>query len=345
MATSHGHALRRCVRAYSETEAAQDLTDRELLRRFVAGRDELAFAALVRRHGPLVRRLCSRVLRADQDAEDAFQATFLVLRSKAASLRPHSSLAGWLHAVAYRVAQKARVADARRRSREGRARDKQVAEPAAELTLREAHEILDAELLRLPDRLREPLLLCYVEGLTRDEAARRLGCPPGRLKSRLEQARERLQRRLVARGLTLSGALVAALFADPPAQASIPAALFDSTVSAAARLAAGQPAAGLVSARAAALADGALRTTLCTKCHVVAIVLLLGAALAGVAQRPSPATTGDDRQPPAAAEARRPAGTDALGDPLPDGAVMRLGTLQRRAVGAQLAVSADGKSV
>src|SRR5262249_42867003 len=124
MATNHSHAVRKCLRAISETQLADRLTDRDLLRRFVAVRDELAFAGLVRRHGPMVRRLCARVLRNEQDAEDAFQATFLVLSSKASSLRPHTSLAGWLHRVAYRVAQKARVAAARRRSREGRAAER-----------------------------------------------------------------------------------------------------------------------------------------------------------------------------------------------------------------------------
>ncbi len=103
MATSQRQAVRQCLRALSETELAARQTDRELLERFVAGRDEAAFAALVRRHGPMVRRLCTRILGNDADAEDAFQAAFLVLSSKARSLRPHSSLAGWLHRVAYRV--------------------------------------------------------------------------------------------------------------------------------------------------------------------------------------------------------------------------------------------------
>src|SRR5262245_15263077 len=111
MATTQRHAVRRCLQAL-EAEAGPNLTDRDLLAHFVSKRDEAAFAALVRRHGPMVRRLCTRVLRNESDAEDAFQATFLVLSSWAGSLRPHTSLAGWLHRVAYRVAQKARVAAA-----------------------------------------------------------------------------------------------------------------------------------------------------------------------------------------------------------------------------------------
>src|SRR5262249_6995658 len=155
---------------------------------------------------------CLRILQNEHDAEDAFQATFLVLSQKAVSLRPQESLCGWLHSVAYRIAQKARIDSARRRRHEGRAASPQAADPLTEVTLREAHEILDGESARLPDKFRIPLVLCYLEGLTRDKAAQQLGWLPSTLKSRLEQARERLRTRLASRGLGLSGVLVAALF-------------------------------------------------------------------------------------------------------------------------------------
>src|SRR5262249_7367725 len=156
---------------------------------------------LVRRHGPMVLRLCLGILQNEQDAEDAFQATFLILNRKAPSLRPRVSLGGWLFRVAYRTAQKAKIGAARRRKHEGCAAPGWVADPLAQITVREAHEALDRELARLPDKFRVPLVLCYLEGLTRDEAAHQLGWSPSTLKSRLEQARERLRLRLASRGL------------------------------------------------------------------------------------------------------------------------------------------------
>src|SRR5260370_15482815 len=210
MATIQPNSVLRYIRRVAESAASQ--TDRELLERFTTQRDEAAFAVLVRRHGPMVLGLCLRILQNHQDAEDAFQAVFLVLSQKAAFLRPAESLAGWLHCVAYRIAQKAKVAAARRRKHEGHAVAGQVADPLAQLSLHEAHALLYQELALLPDKFRVPIVLCYLEGLTRDEAAQRLGWEPATLKSRLEQARERLQMRLGSRGLVFSGAWVATLF-------------------------------------------------------------------------------------------------------------------------------------
>src|SRR5262245_59740927 len=227
MPSSQPNLVLRYIRKVATAESAPGPADRELLERFSTRGDEAAFAALVRRHGPMVFRLCRRVLRNEHDAEDAFQATFLALSRKAGLLRPQQSLAGWLHSVAYRIAQKARVGAARRAKHEGRAAERPAADPLAQITLREAHELLDRELARLPDKFRVPLVLCYLEGLTRDEAAHQLGWSPGTLKSRLEQARERLRRRLSSRGMALSGALVASLFYDEAASAAVPSALLD----------------------------------------------------------------------------------------------------------------------
>lgn len=260
-----------------------DASDKELLERFLDHGDEGAFAALVGRHGPMVLRLCRRVLGDPQRAEDAFQATFLVLCRKAASLSPRDSLSGWLHAVAYRAAQKARVADARRRTREGRAAATEPDDPLGQLTLRETLEVLDQELARLPDKFRAPLVLCYLEGLTRDEAAGRLGWPPGLLKSRLEQARERLGARLRSRGLTLSAALAATLFSGAAASAAVSGELLDSAIRAATAFASGAEAT-VVLAPVAALTQGVMRDMFLSKIKgVLALLVVLAGIGAGVA--------------------------------------------------------------
>jgi RNA polymerase sigma factor (sigma-70 family) len=259
--------------------------DRELLEHFLSRRDAAAFAELVRRHGRMVRGLALRVLRNEQDAEDVFQATFLALSRQATSLRPRESLGGWLHRVAFRLAQKARIDAARRRKHEGLAAAAEVADPLAQITLREAHEVLDRELARLPDKFRVPLVLCYLEGLTRDEAAHQLGWPPSTLKSRLEQARDRLRARLTGSGLALPGVLVAALFDQATAKGAVlPEALVKTT----AAVAAGGGGVPAVSARVAALTEGVLRTMFLAKVKYVtalALALTLVAAGAGVLTR------------------------------------------------------------
>ncbi|MBP3959850.1 RNA polymerase sigma factor [Gemmata sp. G18] len=264
----------RYIRGLAQATEDTRVADRELLVR-IAERDETATAALVRRHGAMVLGVCLRVLRHQQDAEDAFQATFVALARAAASLRPQESVGGWLHSVAYRTAQKMRVAAARRRKHEERAADRVPADPFDQLTVREANEVLDAELARLPDKFRVPLVLCYLEGLTRDEAAARLGWLESTLKSRLEQARERLGARLSARGLTLSGVLVAALFTGGSATAVTPA-LMASTVGAATAQVGTHSSA--VSAPISALAEG-VKTMSATKLKIVTTVLLGIAAL------------------------------------------------------------------
>jgi RNA polymerase sigma factor (sigma-70 family) len=209
------------------------VTDRELVARLASDRDEVAIESLVRRHGAMVLGVCLRVLRHREDAEDAFQITFLALIRAAGSLNPRESIGGWLYRVAYRAAQKARIAAARRRKHEDNVADRPPADPVVELTVREAHEVLDEELARLPDKLRVPLVLCYLEGLTRDEAAGRLGWPEGTLKSRLEQARDKLGARLSARGLTLPAVLVGTLLSGATAPAVVSPALVESVVRAA----------------------------------------------------------------------------------------------------------------
>src|SRR5207248_2259038 len=176
--------------------APAEVSDRELLTRFAVRREEAAFATLVQRHGPLVLGVCRRLLRREQDAEDVFQATFLVLARKAGSVRWRDSVAPWLHAVAHRLALKARAEAVRRRRHERQAAEARPAADAGDLSWREAAAILEEELGRLPERYRAPLLMCCWEGKARDEAARLLGWTVGAVKGRLERGRELLRKRL-----------------------------------------------------------------------------------------------------------------------------------------------------
>jgi len=311
------------------------LPDEELLRRFAAGRDEEAFAALVRRHGPLVQDVCRRLLHNEHDAEDAFQATFLVLARNAASVRKQALVGSYLYGVAVRVARKARVVAARRRHHE-RAAAEQPATPSLDaLTLRELRGVLDEELARLPEKHRAPLVLCYFEGLSRDEAAERLGWSRRAVKARLEQARERLRQRLTRRGVTLSAALFTAALSPDSASAVSPV-----LAAAAVRAALGSP-----SAAAAALVQGVVHELFLAKLKVIlALVLTMGLAGSGVgvvAYQARVAELPEARQeegPKAAARdadrprSRReePARVDRYGGPLPPGALARLGTTRFR---------------
>ena len=178
-------------------------TDRQLLQRFATQQEEAAFEMLVERHGPAVLGLCRRILRHEQDAEDVFQATFLALARKASSIRKPDSLGCWLYGVASRLAFKVRASAAKRHEAEIRR------QPIDRLAGQELCVALDEELSHLAERYQAPIVLCYLEGKTREEAARQLGCSIATLKLRLSQGREILQQRLTLRGLTLSAVLAA----------------------------------------------------------------------------------------------------------------------------------------
>jgi RNA polymerase sigma factor (sigma-70 family) len=254
-------------------------TDAELLERFVTCHEEAAFAALVERHGPMVLGVCRYLLPNAHDIEDSFQATFLVLVSKAAAIQRRTLLANWLYRVAYRVAMRARVNAARRRAREMQGVEMQAVEPPGEGMEPELRPVLHEELNRLPNKYREPIVLCYLQGKTHQEAARQLAWPIGTVKGRLTRARDLLRTRLTRRGLTLSaGALAAAL--TTTASAAVPTSLLDSTIKVAILVAAGQ-AAGVVSAQAAALSHGVLRTMFKTRL-LIACTVLLGVGVLGV---------------------------------------------------------------
>jgi RNA polymerase sigma factor (sigma-70 family) len=224
-------------------DPAAHLSDGQLLERFTRDHEQAAFEALVRRHGPLVLGVCRRVLQNGHDAEDAFQTTFLTLARKAGSIWRQQALGGWLYRVAHRVAVKARASAARRRDRERQADRREPPDPLAEVTGRELLAVLDAELDSLPECYRAPLVLCCLEGRTRDEAAQELGWSLGTLKRRLEQGRERLRGRLARRGLALSAALAVASLSPGTATAAVPPGLAATTVQAALAAAAGRPAA------------------------------------------------------------------------------------------------------
>jgi RNA polymerase sigma factor (sigma-70 family) len=256
-------------------------SDAQLLERFVTQRDEAAFELLVWRHGTMVLNLCRRMLRHDQDAEDAFQATFLVLAHKAASISKRTACASWLYKVAYRVALAARSEAAARGGRECSCPDDLPAAQARdELLWRDLRPVLDEEVSRLPEKYRAAFVLCCLQGRTSAEAAEQLGCPEGTVLSRLSRARERMRRRLLGRGVCLSAGLLAAVVAANGQAAEVTAGLVGTTSRAALAVAAGKAVAA-ASARAAALTQGALRAMFMTKLKMagglVLTVALIGA--------------------------------------------------------------------
>ena len=260
--------------AASEAAAA---SDRQLLQRFRDGHDDSAFTTLVQRHGPLVLGVCRRLLDQPQDVEDAFQAVFLVLVRRAAALSWHDSIAPWLHQVARRVALKARATRARRRTESLTADEAPAleAETAAAHAVehRELRQVLDEELERLPPRYRAPLVLCYLQGKTHDEAAQELGWKRGSIAYRLGRAQDLLRDRLLGRGVALSAGLAALLTAERATAAVAPAGLVQTTGQAVSLFAAG--AAVGVPENASHLAEGVLQTM-----HISKFKAACGAALA-----------------------------------------------------------------
>jgi RNA polymerase sigma factor (sigma-70 family) len=275
MAHAQLGAVLRHIRKLAGAPQTQDRTDGQLLHAFAAHNDHSAFAALVRRHGPLVMGVCRQVLRHTQDAEDVFQATFLVLARKAASIRKSEALVSWLHGVAYRMAMNAKRNAARRRQHESRAKTVSPANPSWEVAWHEVQTLLNEEIQRLPEKYRAPFLLCCVENQSRAEAARQLGLKEGTVWSRLSQARKQLQERLARRGVTLSAVLGAAAVSKSVGTAAVPDLLVETTARAAALYAAGQTAAGgLISAEVAALVKGVTQTMLVTKLKIATALLL-----------------------------------------------------------------------
>jgi RNA polymerase sigma factor (sigma-70 family) len=262
--------------------------DGELLDRFIARRDEDAFEALVHRHGPMVLGVCRRILRHDEDAEDAFQATFLVLVRKAASVRPRGMVGNWLYGVAHNTAHKAKAMNTRRRRKEAQAvpRSTRPVDTCEELQAR-----LDQELPALPDKYRAPVVLCDLEGKTLREAAGQLGWPQGTVATRLARGRTLLARRLARGGLSHSAGAIAIALAHGSAPARVPTSLVVSTVRVA------TSAAGLVQAPVAALTEGVITAMLLKKLKTLTAMLLAAALLGGGGILLASRTQGEERRP------------------------------------------------
>jgi len=275
MTNGHLHVLVRLIRKVAGANGMRGATDVQLLERFAEQRDEDAFAALVQRHAPMVLGVCGRLLRDANDAEDAFQATFLVLVRKARSISRPNLLANWLYGVARRTALAAKTRAAKRQMKEKEVVDSATADPSSAAVWADLRPVLDEEVSRLPARYRVPFVLCYLEGRTNEEAARLIGCPKGTVLSRLSWARQRLRKRLTRRGLAPTSALLAAALSSSAVRAVVPPALARTTVEAALAFAAGTaPAAsiGVVS-----LANGVMHHMLWTKMlYMAAFGALLG---------------------------------------------------------------------
>lgn len=310
------------LRQLASRTAQGDASDRQLLEIFARDRDDEAFRVLVRRHAALVLGVCRRALRNRQDAEDCFQATFLVLARKAGSIRWQESVAGWLHQVATRLAAEIRVRDNRRRRIEQAAAAQTQSNVKDEIAVRELGAVVDEELRRLPERARLPLLLCYLQGRTRDQAALLLGLSLRTFERRLQDARDMLRRRLARRGVTLSAGLMAWGLAQETLSA-VPADLLAVTACSAARFVTGDTA-----SRAALLASQAVRAMLWEKVRWAGVlVLTLGIFVAAASLR-GPSSTADPQEPTQALQTGVPAGKPdaAQKPPAPPTRIQEVGT-------------------
>jgi RNA polymerase sigma factor (sigma-70 family) len=263
----------RYLRHVAGAAPADDVADGQLLEQFLSRRDQGAFETLFQRHGGMVWQVCGRLLSEPSDIEDAFQATFLVLLRKAGTLERTRSLSAWLHGVAYRVALKTRHRAWQHRHKEGQGADMNPVSPAASCEWQELRPVLDAELERLPEKLRAPLILCYFEGKTNEQAAEALGWPIGSISKRLARARELLRQRLVRRGIALSAPLLGGVVAEAPA------AVVQSLFKAAGRYAAGQAAVEAFPIGVTNLAEGVLHSMWLAKLKIVGVFVLALAAL------------------------------------------------------------------
>jgi RNA polymerase sigma factor (sigma-70 family) len=343
------------LRRLSASRHERDLSDGELLGRFLSSGHEHAFATLVQRHGPMVHGVCRRVLGDGHGAEDAFQATFLVLVRRAASIDRTGPLGGWLFGVAERVARRARSQNATRRCKEREAAAMVKPEAIDAPTWKEVRRVLDEEIAALPEKLRLPIVLCYLEGKSYDQAGLELRWPKSTVAKRLARGREELRQRLTRRGISLSAGAMVTVLAAKANTTAIGAGLTINTVRAVISFAGGrQSGATYLSATAVRLAEEAIRATIGIKAALAAVTLGVG-LFVGAVSWAAPSTTTENgprheaepmaanpvKQAPAIVQPR----LDAFGDPLPEGALARLGTVRfRHGIGPSwLAYSPDGK--
>ena len=288
MARAHlGNALRQ-INLLFGTGTLAGLSDAQLLDRHVSHGDELAFEALVQRHGPMVLAVCRGVLNDSNDADDAFQAVFLLLARKARSLWIHDSLGGWLHRVACRIAVQAKADTACRRRQERRAAELAAASGTSDAPWNDTHVVLHEEIDRLPERYREPIVLCYLEHMTYEQAARHLRWSEATTQGRLARARALLRRRLTRRGVTVAGAALAGM-AWPNGASAVSLVLFQSALRSARQFHLGKAAeTAVVSTAANALVTQAMRSMMITKLtKIAAAVFFLGTITAVTSALPA----------------------------------------------------------
>jgi RNA polymerase sigma factor (sigma-70 family) len=365
MPSDRSNPLLRYIRRLAGRPGDDGATDGQLLDAFLSQRDEAAFETLLRRHGPMVLATCRRILRDGQEAEDAFQATFLVLCRKAGSIGKGEFVGSWLYQVACRIALKVRADAARRPVLATPLPDLPAPAAPPDLDWRDLRLVLDEELSRLPEKYRAPLVLHYLEGKTVPQVAQGLGWTPGTVAGRLARARERLRAGLTRRGVTLTAATLAAALSQQAGAGVLPATLVKSAVKVTTLFVLGHAAVpGAVAPKAAALAKAVLHAMLLTKLKVAAGVLLAVAVTAtgagilshhvvagkqaaeGQIDVPQPTVQVADLSPQKPVEEQRTR-TDRYGDPLPEGAVARLGTVHLRhgSVVFAVALSGDGATL
>ncbi|HLJ98160.1 MAG TPA: sigma-70 family RNA polymerase sigma factor [Gemmataceae bacterium] len=300
MATAQWNTLLHHIRKLAAGRRAAQRSDPQLLDDFSTHRDESAFASLVSRHGPMVLRVCRRVLNHEQDAEDAFQATFLVLARNCGSIRKRDALAEWLHGVAYRTAMNAKRSAARRRNHEAHRRSL-TPETVPSPTWDDVQAVLDEEIQRLPKAFRAAFVLCVLDGKTKQEAAAELGVQPGTVSSRVTRARQRLQKQLARRGIELAVLLGALSIAEGGSKAAVPAKLASATLRLGLWVAAGETAARLIPAPVAALAAGVTRAMFLTKAKIATAVLFaVGLCATGTIELGRQALVAREREEPQA---------------------------------------------
>jgi RNA polymerase sigma factor (sigma-70 family) len=348
------------IRALIQAKALAAATDAELLEAYVARQEQAAFATLLRRHGPMVLSVSRRHVGQAADAEDVFQATFLLLARNAHRIHKRASVGSWLHGVAFRLALRARKQHWLRHTHENKAASMRKTTCATEEARRELQEVLDSALEKLPQTYHKALVLCYLEGMTQEEAARQLGCPLGTLRSWVARGRGLLRKRLASRGLTLSATAFVALLAASTASARVPPALVNTTLGALALVGSGVAGGSGLSAAVAGLLAGGQRTLDGgTLKLALALLLTLGTLAAATVAYPLLASNPQGKKeggPPkgATSESKEPAlavtpqgRTDINGDLLPPGALMCLGETRFRpgARTTHLAFSPDGKQL
>lgn len=286
------------LRETVQSPSTDSLSDVELLELFLHQSQQDAFEQLLLRHGPMVMGICRRILSCSHEAEDAFQATFLILARQGTSIRQREQLASWLYGVATRTAQKLRRDSARWQSVTQEHSEPWTEEncPVEQLAQREARGVIDEEIQRLPKRYRAPVILCYLQGQTYSEAAEKIGCPPGTVSGQLARARDLLRARLTRRGLTLSASLISGLLIPRPSEAQMPLPLVEQTIRACCQAVQGHPlCADLVSQSVSRLVEGVIQTMQMTTLKTT-LVLMLTLSLLGVGPT-SPGTVAT-AQPP-----------------------------------------------